>query len=121
MLPGRAPNRADVDRAFRDGRAELSQIERAVMSDPDFAADVEALRREMRQLNNLSQRFPGNPALLSREQQSLLHHVQQLELLLRRKLEEKQGAQVRAQSEQPVPENYRKAVAEYFRRLSREK
>jgi len=75
----------------------------------------------MRELGNVAQRFPGNPALLSREQQALLNHVQQLELLLRRKLEEKQGAQVRAQTDQPVPENYRKAVAEYFRRLSKEK
>ena len=40
---------------------------------------------------------------------------------LRRKLDEKQGAQVRATTEQPVPEEYRNAVAEYYRRLSREK
>ena len=121
LSPGRLPNPADVDRAFREGRGELSQIERALQSDPDFARDVEALRKEMRELGNVAQRFPGNPALLSREQQALLSHVQQLELLLRRKLEEKQGAQVRAQTDQPVPENYRKAVAEYFRRLSKEK
>lgn len=121
LAPGRLPNPADVDRAFREGRGELNQIERALQSDPDFARDVEALRKEMRELGNVAQRFPGNPALLSREQQALLNHVQQLELLLRRKLEEKQGAQVRAQTDQPVPENYRKAVAEYFRRLSKEK
>ena len=121
LSPGRLPNPGDIDRAFREGRGELSQIERGLQSDPDFARDVEALRKEMRDLGNVAQRFPGNPALLSREQQALLNHVQQLELLLRRKLEEKQGAQVRAQTDQPVPENYRKAVAEYFRRLSREK
>ncbi len=121
LSPGRLPNPADLDRTFREGRGELSQIERALQSDPDFARDVEALRKEMRELGNVADRFPGNPALLSREQQALLHHVQQLELLLRRKLEEKQGAQVRAQTDQPVPENYRKAVAEYFRRLSKEK
>jgi len=120
-LPGRTPDPAALDRAFREGRAELGAIERLLQSDPDFAKDVEALRREMRQLNNLASRFPGNPGLLNKEQQAVLHETQQLELLLRRKLEEKQGAQVRAQSEQPVPEGYRKAVAEYFRRLSREK
>ncbi len=121
LPPGRLPNPGDVDRAFREGRFELNNIERALMSDAELAREVEALRKEMRELGNLSQRFPGNPGLLNREQQLLLNHVQQLELMLRRKADEKQGAQVRAQSEQPVPEGYRKAVAEYFRRLSREK
>ncbi len=112
---------ADPTRAFRDGRVELSQIERALRSDPEFAREVEALRREMERLPMTASRFPGNPALLNKEQQKLMHEVEQLELMLRRKVEEKQGAQVRAATEQPVPENYRKAVAEYFRRLSKEK
>ena len=105
---------------FREGRTELTQIERQLQTDAEFAKDVEDLRREMRNLGtNGSAR--GNPELLNREQAALLEHVQQLELLLRRKVDEKQGAQVRATTEQPVPEGYRKAVAEYFRRLSREK
>ena len=103
----------------RESGVELSAIERALRSDPELATDLEQLRREMRSLSGSS--FRGNPALLEREQQRLLAETQQLELLLRRKVEEKQGAQVRSGAEQPVPEQYRDAVAEYFRRLSKEK
>ena len=116
-LPGRLP--ADPARAFRDGYTELSAIERALRSDPDFAQDIEALRKEMRALP--ASRFQNNPALLAREQERILQEAQQMELLLRRKLDEKQGPQVRAGAEPAIPEQYRKAVAEYFRRLSREK
>jgi len=119
--PGRLPSPEEAARLFRDGRVELSQIERALRSDPELARDVEALRKEMRELDNVASRFPGNPALLNREQQKLLHEVEQLELTLRRKLEQKQGAQVRAGAEQPIPQQYRQAVAEYFRQLSRDK
>jgi len=118
-LPGQPP--LPPERAFREGQIELGRIERGLRNDPEFAAEVEALRKEMQQLGSTASRFPGNPNLLNREQQKLLYEVEQLELLLRRKLDEKQGAQVRAATEQPVPEGYRKAVAEYFRRLSKEK
>lgn len=119
---GRQLTPAEFDRMFREGRSELGQIERLLQqNDAEFARDIEALRRELRGLTNQAGSYAGNPELLNREQRALLEHIQQLELLLRRKIDEKQGAQVRATTDQPVPEGYRQAVAEYFRRLSREK
>ena len=61
----------------------------------------------------------GAMAFLSREYRKMLSMLEQLELQVRRQVEERQGGQVRATIAQPVPEEYREAVAEYFRRLSK--
>ena len=64
-------------------------------------------------------RFPGNPKLLQEEHRNLLSLLEQLELQVRRQVErDKGGNQIRAIVNEPVPEQYREAVAEYFRRLS---
>ncbi|MBI3666322.1 MAG: hypothetical protein HY236_08880 [Acidobacteria bacterium] len=121
-IPGRVPPiPIDPARVYREGQGELSQIERALRNDPALARDLEELRREIGRVGILPTGPGGNPLLLDREAQKLLLEAEQLELLLRRKLDEKQGAQVRAGAQQPVPEEYRKAVADYFRRLSKEK
>jgi hypothetical protein len=118
LPPGRLPDPADPSKILREGPIQLSEIERTLRNDPDLARDIEDLRRQLRGLDS---RFPSNPELLAQREQKLLQEAEQLELLLRRKLDEKQGAQVRSANEQPVPEPYRKAVAEYFRRLSKQK
>ena len=51
----------------------------------------------------------------------MLTMLEQLELQVRRQVETEGGGQVRAEVNTPVPEQYREAVAEYFRRLSRAK
>ena len=63
--------------------------------------------------------FPGNPKLLQEEHRNLLSLLEQLELQVRRQVEQDRGgSQIRAIVNEPVPEQYREAVAEYFRRLS---
>jgi len=47
--------------------------------------------------------------------------LERLEALLRRKLEEKQSGQARAGARDRVPEGYSEAVADYFRRLTKNK
>jgi hypothetical protein len=47
--------------------------------------------------------------------------LERLEMLLRRKLEEKQAGQVRSGAGDRVPDGYSEAVADYFRRLSKNK
>jgi hypothetical protein len=51
----------------------------------------------------------------------LISLLQQLELQVRRQVELDQGGDVRAVISEPVPEQYRNAVAEYFRRLSEQR
>jgi hypothetical protein len=48
----------------------------------------------------------------------MLAMLEQLELQVRRQVEEDSGGQVRSIVADPVPEQYREAVAEYFRKLS---
>jgi hypothetical protein len=63
---------------------------------------------------------PGNPELMNRIESQMLTGVEQIELQLRRQLDD-QGGVVRSGSAEPVPQGYADAVAEYFRRLSKEK
>ena len=48
----------------------------------------------------------------------MLGLLEQLELQVRRQVETAGDTEVRAIVTEPVPEQYREAVAEYFRRLS---
>ena len=47
--------------------------------------------------------------------------LEQIELQLRRKLEEQQGGSVRSGASEPVPAGYARSIAEYFRKLSKGK
>lgn len=78
---------------------------------------VQGLLRDMQGVDPA--RFAGDRDLLERIQGQLLPGVEELELQLRRKLEEKQGEGARSGSNEKTPEGYGEAVAEYFRRLSR--
>jgi hypothetical protein len=51
----------------------------------------------------------------------MLGLLEQLELQVRRQVETAENTEVRAIVSEPVPEQYREAVAEYFRRLSKGK
>jgi hypothetical protein len=107
----------EVEQTLRrtlDQIPELTQDLRRRGVDP---LDLAELRKFTQGLAN--SRFAGNPQLLSREYRKMLSMLEQLELQVRRQVEERQGGQVRATIAQPVPEEYREAVAEYFRRLSK--
>ena len=76
----------------------------------------------IQQMRNLDpSRFPGNPELIERIRAQFLPALEQMELQLRRKLNDSQGDGVRATGSEPAPDGYSEAVAEYFRRLSRGK
>jgi len=59
--------------------------------------------------------------LLEQMRAQILPNMQQMELQLRRKLEEKTGGQIRSSANERVPTGYGDAVAEYFRKLSKGK
>jgi hypothetical protein len=81
---------------------------------------VQDLIREMRQVD--SGRLSGvTPERLDQIVSSLVDGTEQIELELRRLAGEKETGSVRSGVTQPTPPGYADAVAEYFRRLARQK
>ena len=107
-------NPADTERTFQQNMSDLSQLRQMVQNDPQTAKDVADLARQMRNLD--PRRFPGNPAEVERMHQELLNTVGRLELQLQR-----DGLTSDARTGKPktVPAGYKDAVADYYRRLSR--
>ena len=91
---------------------------RELESNPAIGKDMRDMIRDMHQLEPLA---PGNDEMMKRIEAQMLGGVEQIELRLRRLLDDQQGGTVRSGSTEPVPPGYADAVAEYFRRLSKEK
>ncbi|MCP5115564.1 MAG: hypothetical protein GY953_32455 [bacterium] len=107
----------NMERAYREGLGDLRNLRQSVrQDDPEMAREIQSLIREMQALD--PSRFPGNPALVNRLTTEVLPNLEQIELRLRRQLEEAEGGQVRGGLTLPVPAGYADAVAEYFRKLS---
>lgn len=119
-LPPMSPAELQAaDRAYWEGISSLRNLRQAVRQDsPEMASDLQALIREMEQLD--PSRFPGNPALVERLATQVLPSLEQVELMLRREVEDGSG-QVRSGLTSPVPPGYAEQVAEYFRKLSENK
>jgi hypothetical protein len=109
----------EMSRLYRESLRDLSQLRQAMRDAPEAARDIQQLIREMQALD--PSRFPGNPELLARLRTQVLPVLEQIELQLRRELEENQEGQVRTGASDAVPAGYADAVAEYFRRLSRQR
>jgi hypothetical protein len=98
---------------------DLSQIRQSMKDNPDVSRDIMDLIREMQKIDPVL--APGNPALLEQLRTQILPNIEQLELQLRRKLDDQQSGQVRSSANERVPVGYGDAVAEYFRKLSKGK
>ncbi len=108
---------ADVQRALRQAVQELPGLTRQLRREGIDEQELAELRRFVAGLSQ--SRFPGNPELLEKEHRKVLALLEQLDLQVRRQVEQEKGNfQVRVTGADPVPEQYREAVAEYFRRLS---
>jgi hypothetical protein len=113
-LPSLGPAFGDGGDFLRNYRHTLRELE----NNPQIGKD---LRDTIQNLYRLDPRLsPGNPELMNRIESQMLTGVEQIELQLRRQLDD-QGGAVRSGSAEPVPQGYADAVAEYFRRLSKEK
>jgi hypothetical protein len=106
-------------RAYDDSMRDLNQLRQAVQLDPEMERQVQELIRQMQRLD--PSRFPGNPALVEQLHSQVLADVDKLELQLRRQLEDKQSGQVRSGDTRSVPAGYEDSVADYYRRLSKNK
>ena len=108
--------REQLERALASGATEVTRLVQGLGSHQEFdPRELDALRRFAQGLGD--GRFRGNPQLLEREYRTLLALLEQLEVQLRRQVELDDKEEVRAIVSEPVPEAYREAVAEYFRRL----
>ena len=111
--------RREMDRALSEGVRSVPRLARDLRTGGIYKEDLAEIRNFVRGLG--SDNFKGNPNLLAQEYRRMLTMLEQLELQVRRQVETEGGGQVRAEVNTPVPEQYREAVAEYFRRLSRAK
>ena len=98
---------------------QLQQLQQMSRENRELAQSLNSLARDLAAID--PRRAPANPRLLEQIEAQLLAKTEEVELLLRRKVDEKQGATVRSSAPSPVPQGYGDAVAEYYRRLSRVK
>ena len=95
---------------------QIAQLQQAARDNPEVARGVADLQRDF---NAMDPRRLGDARLLEQLEAKILARTEEVEMLLRRKVDEKQGATVRSAAPAPVPQGYGEAVAEYFRRLSK--
>lgn len=117
--PMRVTDSAEVGRVYQDTLRDLTQLRQYFSDNPQASQDVQDLIRQMSQLD--PSRFADNALVLERIRNVILPNVEQLEVQVRRQLDEQQGGQVRNTGSEPVPPGYSDAVADYFRRLSKSK
>jgi hypothetical protein len=98
---------------------QLQQLQQMSRDNRDLTQSLNSLARDLAAID--PRRAPANPRMLEQIEAQLLTKTEEVELLLRRKVDEKQGATVRSSAPSPVPQGYGDAVAEYYRRLSRVK
>jgi hypothetical protein len=118
---GNIPNSpvGGIDRAYREGLRDLQSLRQNFREDAETSREIQDAIREMQSID--PSRFPGNPALVESLRADVLPAIEQLELKLRRKLEDQQTGQVRSTAGENIPQGYGAAVAEYYRRLSKSK
>jgi hypothetical protein len=103
---------------LRDAVRDLGRLQQNVTSDPKLAREIQDL---MRAMQNIDPKGLDNPLVAERIRAQVLAEVEQVEMQLRRKVDDQQGSSARTASGENVPAGYADAVAEYFRRLSRGK
>ena len=110
--------RIDPQTAYRDSLRDLGRLQQAVQGNQDVARELQDLSRQMQRLD--PRKYPNNQELLDQIHSRILAQIEQVELMLRRKLDDQSGT-VRSGAQQAPPAGYADAVAEYFRRLSKER
>ena len=97
----------------------LTQLQQQLKDDPGTAKDIQELIRDLRQFDPFTN---SNDPLLNERIQSALAGVEQVEMELRRKVDDTTaGGSVRSPGGEKVPQGYADAVAEYYRKLSKSK
>lgn len=107
-------NPADTERTYQQSMRVLHQLRQTVQSDPRAAKEVADLVRQMQRLD--PSRFPGNPAMVEQMHRDVLSSVDRLELQL---LRNASSTQAHTGKSYAIPSGYQESVAEYYKRLSK--
>jgi hypothetical protein len=112
-------NGQDYRQFYRDTLQNLGQLQQQFKDDPNTQRDIQNVIRDMRLFDPS---LIANDPLLNDRIRAALANVEQVELELRRKVDSSTGGgTVRSPGNQPIPEGYLDAVAEYYRKLSQTK
>jgi hypothetical protein len=110
----------DFQNTYRNTVQSLRQLEQQSQADPNMLKDIQTLMRDLQRLDPYT--YANDPLLAERIHAALMSGVEQVEMELRRKVEETAGnGSVRSPGGETVPQGYADAVAEYFRKLSKSK
>ena len=85
-------DREEASRVYQDSFRDLTQLRQSLADNPQAAADVQDLLRELAQLD--PSRFADNALLLDRIKSVILPSIEQLEVQMRRQLDDQQGADI---------------------------
>jgi len=109
----------DLEGSYRGTLESLGRLEHQLRDDPATTHDIRSLIHD---LHNFNPRHFADDPLLSQRIQAALAGAEQVEMELRRRVEESSGAgSVRSPAGERVPQGYQDAVADYFRKLSKGK
>jgi hypothetical protein len=116
---GEAVQPQQFQQTYREAMQSLQQLQQQMRDDPNTARDIQGLMRDLREINP----FAGsNEPLLAERIQAALAGVEQVEMELRRKVEDTTGGgSVRSPGGEKVPQGYADKVAEYYRKLGKSK
>jgi hypothetical protein len=108
---------AQAEQAYAELMRDLGRLRGSMADDKDLAREYQQLVRQAQQLD--PKKWGSNPQLSQVINGQVLTAIDQVELLLRRKLDANDGS-VRSSSPRHIPPGYADAVAEYNRRLSKQ-
>jgi hypothetical protein len=108
----------DYQTQYRNTMQSLQQLQQQYRNDPATAHDIGQLIQQLRNLDPYT--YANDPMLSQRIQAAILPAAEQVEMELRRKVEDT-GGSVRSPGTEKVPPGYSGATAEYFKKLSKDK
>jgi hypothetical protein len=111
------PQSPDYQAQYRQTLQSLQQLQQQLKGDPATAKDIAALLQQIRQLDPYA--YANDPLLAQRIQAAVVANVEQVEMELRRKVEDTGGGNIRSPGTEKVPPGYSDATAEYFKKLSK--
>ncbi len=108
---------AQADQAYAELMRDMGRLRNDVSGDRDLNREYQELARQAQQLD--PKRWATNGQLDQVINGQVMPALDQMELLLRRKLDANDGS-VRSTSPRNTPPGYASAVAEYYKRLSKQ-
>ncbi len=114
---GTLPPNVTPEAAYNDMMRDIGRLRNAIGDDKDLAREFQDLMRRAQELDPRHMNNEGQLGEVIGAQ--ALSEIDQVELVLRRKLAQSDGS-VRSTSPRNTPPGYADSVAEYYKRLSKQ-